>query len=181
MTNALLTDNKISELRDAFDQTYAIPAVSQAAEQMENLLSIRLAGIPYAIEVGEISGLVTDKKTAVLPSRAPELIGVAGIRGGLVPVYSLEALLGYSQDSRQARWLALCGSDEPVGLAFTDFEGYLRVPTAQIYAAERKDAAHAHVKRVLRAVDMVRAVVSIPYLLEMIKRRRNESRVSKEQ
>jgi purine-binding chemotaxis protein CheW len=181
MTDASLIDNRISELRDAFDQTYTIPAASQAAEQMENLLSIRVAGDPYAIKVSEISGLVNNRKTIAFPSRVPELLGVAGIRGGLVPVYSLPALLGYSHDAGQPRWLALCGSEEPVGLAFGDFEGYLRVPQAQLHATEQKDDTRAHPKRVLRMADMVRAVVSIPYLLEMIKRRCNENRVSKEQ
>jgi chemotaxis signal transduction protein len=174
------TDNRIAELRDAFDQTYAIPAVSQAAEQTENLLSIRVARDPYAIKISEISGLANDKRTVAFPSPVPELLGVAGIRGGLVPVYSLAALLGYSQDEGEARWLALCGSEEPVGLAFSNFEGYLRVPLTQVYAAKQKDATPAHVKYVLRTADMVRAVVSIPYLVEMIKRRCNESRVSKE-
>jgi purine-binding chemotaxis protein CheW len=181
MTDASLIDNRISELRDAFDQTYAIPAASQAAEQMENLLSIRLAGDPYAIKVSEISGVVNNSKTVAFPSRVPELLGVAGIRGGLVPVYSLPALLGYSQDTGNPRWLALCGSEELVGLAFSDFEGYLRVPLTQLYAAEQKDETRAHAKQVLRMADMVRVVVSIPNLMEMIKRRCNDNRVSKEQ
>lgn len=181
MTDASLIDTRISELRDAFDQTFAIPAASQAAEQMESLLSIRLAGDPYAIKVNEISGLVNNRKTVAFPSRVPESLGVAGIRGGLVPVYSLPALLGYSQDAGQPRWLALCGSEDLVCLAFSDFEGYLRVPLAQLYAAEQKDETRARAKHVLRMADVVRVVVSIPYLLEMIKRRCNENRVSKEQ
>ena len=180
MTTTLLVDSKLSELRDAFDQSYAIPAAIQEAEQMENLLSIRVAGHPYAIRVSEISGVVNNRKTVALPSRVPELLGVAGIRGGLVPVYSLAALLGYSQDAGSTRWLAMCGSEEPVSLAFSEFEGYLRVPLTQLCAAEQKDAARAHVKHVLRAVGMVRAVVSIPNLLEMIRRRCNENRASKE-
>jgi hypothetical protein len=52
---------------------------------------------------------------------------------------------------------------------------------AQIYAAERKDVMRTHIKHVLRTADIVRAVVSIPDLLEMIKRRCNENRVSREQ
>lgn len=181
MTNTLLVDNKISELRDAFNRTYAIPAASQAAQQMENLLSIRVAGRPYAIKVSEISGLVNDRKTVALPSRVPELLGVAGIRGGLVSVYSLAMLLGYSQDVGQVRWLALCGSDEPVGLAISDFDGYVRVPLTRLYTAEKKDQTWTHAGHLLRVDDVVRAVVSIPYLLETIMKRGNENRVSKEQ
>jgi chemotaxis signal transduction protein len=180
MIDTSLTTTKVLELRNAFDQTYAIPPSSQVIQQIENLLAIRVAGDPYAIRVREISGLANNRKTVALPSPIPELLGVAGIRGGFVPVYSLSALLGYSRDANQARWLALCESEEPVGLAFNDFEGYLRVPLAQVYAAEQRDVAREHVKHVVRAADMVRAVVSIPNTLEMIKRRCDKNRVSKE-
>jgi hypothetical protein len=70
----------------------------------------------------------------------------------------------------------LCGTEEPVGLAINDFEGYVRVPLAQVYTAEQKDAASAHVKHVAHAADMVRGVVSIPLVMELIQRRcRNAS------
>ena len=70
--------------------------------------------------------------------------------------------------------------DEPVGLAFAEFEGYLRIPSIQIYAAERKDAAHEHVKHVVRMADVVRAVVSIPDLVEMIRKLCDDKRGLKE-
>jgi chemotaxis signal transduction protein len=171
MTSLSPTALKLAELRNAFDQTFAISAVSQAAEQIEDLLCIGVAGDHYAIKVSEISGLVNNRKAVALPSPVPELLGVAGIRGGLVPVYSLAALLGYSQDTGRPRWFALCGSEEPLALAFSDFEGYLRIPVSQVYAAEQKDVARAHLKHVLCAAGVVRAVVSIPDLVEMIKRR----------
>ena len=170
-----------AELRNAFDRTRAIPFSTQAVEQVESLLSIRVSGDPYAIRVGEISGLASDRKVVAFPSSIPELLGVAGIRGGLVSVYSLAALLGYTREADQARWLVLCGTEEPVGLAFSDFEGYLRVPLTHVYATDQGNAARAHVKHVVRAAELVRAVVSIPDMVELIKRRCEKSRVSKEQ
>jgi chemotaxis signal transduction protein len=149
-------------------------------ERIENLLAIGVAGDHYAIRVGEISGLVNKRKIVAIPSPVPELLGLAGLRGGFVPVYSLAALLGYGRDADQARWIALCEDGEPVGLAFSGFEGYLQVPLAQVYAAERKDVALEHVRHVMRAADTVRAVVSIPKIFEMIKRRCDKNRVSKE-
>jgi chemotaxis signal transduction protein len=175
-----LVANKIAELRSAFDRTYSIAPSSQGVEQIENLLAIRVAGDPYAMWVREISGLANNRKTVALPSSVPELLGVASMRGGFVPVYSLAALLGYSQDLVQGRWLALCGSQEPVGVAFSDFEGYLRVPSTQIYAAEQMDAGREHVKQVVRAAGTVRAVISMAHLLETIRSRCGEHRVSKE-
>jgi chemotaxis signal transduction protein len=180
MTAQSATASKAVELRNAFDRVRAIPWSAQAVEQIEGLLSIRVSGDPYAIRVSDISGLANDRKVVAFPSSIPELLGVAGIRGGLVSVYSLAALLGYRREADQARWLVLCGAEESVGLAFGDFEGYLPVPLAQVYATDQRDAARAHVKHVLRASDLVCAVVSIPDILESIKRRCDNSRPSKE-
>jgi chemotaxis signal transduction protein len=168
------------ELRNIFDRERAIPLSTRAVEQVEGLLSIRVSGDPYAIRVSEISGLANDRKVVAFPSSIPELLGVAGIRGGLVSVYSLAALLGYGREADQARWLILCQAEEPVGLAFGAFEGYLRVPVTQVYATSQVGAARAHVKHVLRAPDLVCAVVSIPDILELIKRRCDKSRPFKE-
>ena len=94
MTGASTTASKVAEIRNAFDHSYAIPPASQVGEQIENLLAVRVAGDPYALRVGEISSLTNSRKTVALPSPVSELLGVAGIRGGFVPVYSLAALLG---------------------------------------------------------------------------------------
>jgi chemotaxis signal transduction protein len=169
--------SKAAELRNVFDLARAIPFSTRTVLQVESLLSIRVSGDPYAIRVSEISGLANDRKVIALPSSLPELLGVAGIRGGLVSVYSLAALLGYSREADQPRWLVLCGAEESVGLAFSDFEGYLRVPLTQVYATDQRHAVRAHVKHVVRAADLVCAIVSIPDMVELIKRRCDKSRV----
>jgi chemotaxis signal transduction protein len=171
----------VADLRNTFDRSYSLPPSSPGTEQIENLLAIRLAGSPYAIRVTEVTGLANNRKTVALPSPIPELLGVAGIRGGLVPVYSLAALLGYARDMSPARWLALCGNEDQVGLGFSDLEGYLRVPVAQMYAAGHENVTRGHVKDVVRTDGLIRAVVSIPSLVEMIQRRCGESRVSSKQ
>jgi chemotaxis signal transduction protein len=177
LTEPLAVASKAAELRNAFDRARAIPLSTRAVEQVESLLSIRVSGDRYAIRVSEISGLANDRKVVAFPSPISELLGVAGIRGGLVSVYSLALLLGYRREVDQARWIVLCGAEEPVGLAFSDLEGYLRVPLTQLYATDQRDAARVHVKHVVRTADLVCAVVSIPDLVELIKSRGNKSRV----
>ena len=180
MTSLSQTSAKVGELRSVFDQTRAAPFSSGVAEQTEDLLAIRVSRDAHAIKVNEISGLTTGKKIVAFPSPITELLGVAGIRGALVPVYSLAMLLGYNADTERTRWLALCGTEDPVALAFDDFEGYVRVPLTQLYAAEQKDGAHMHVQEVVRATDMVRAVVSIPLIRKTIQGRCGNDGVSKE-
>lgn len=167
------------ELKKAFDHAYAVPPPRLDSKQMENLLAIRVDGDPYAIRVSQINGLASDRKVVAVPSRTPELLGVVGIRGGLVPVYSLAALVGHDGDVNGGRWLALCGTEEPIGLAFSDFEGYFKVPLIHVYPAGLNHAIHESVRDAVRTADVTRAIVNIPSIVETI-RRRCESQVSEE-
>jgi chemotaxis signal transduction protein len=167
MTDSAPAAKKLAELRGAFDRTFAV-ARSQVVDQTEDFLFVRVARDPYAIKVREISGIVSDRKTIAVPSRASELLGVAAIRGGFVSVYSLAALLGYGRAGDSVRLLVLCGSKEPVALAVNDFEGYFRVSSSQVHAAEPSDATRGCVKQVVRTADAVRAVVDIADLMKVI-------------
>lgn len=172
---------KLVELRNVFDRARTLPFSAQAAEQTENLLAICISRVAYAIRVSEIAGLTNDKKIITVPSSIPELLGIAGVRGTLVSVYCLSALLGYNLEEKQTRWLALCGTEEPVGLAFNNFEGYVQVPRVQLHAAKQKDATHKHVTHIAGATGMLRAVISIPLIRETIQKRCSNNSVSKEQ
>ena len=171
----------VADLRNTFDRAYSLPPSSTGTEQIENLLAVRLAGNAYAMRVTEITGLANNRKTIAIPSPIPELLGLAGIRGGLVPIYSLAALLGYPRDVAPARWLALCGNPDQAGLGFSDLEGYLRVPAAQMYAASQENITLGHVKDVARVDGLVRPVISIPSLMEIIRRRCGDNRASSKQ
>lgn len=172
---------KVAELRRGFDEARAIPFSEDAKEQAENLLAIRISGgDAYAIKVSEIAGLATGRKIVPVPGPIPELLGLAGIRGALVPVYSLSALLGYGSDAEQARWLALCGIERCFALAFHEFEGYLRVAQRELYPVDQKDACRIHVKEVARGPGAVRAVVSVALLRESIQERCLRNGVRKE-
>jgi chemotaxis signal transduction protein len=180
LSSGIFTANRAAELRRVFDEERALPFGARSVEQAESLISIRVSGDAYVMRTSEISGLVTDRKIVGFPTPVAELLGIAAVRGVLLPVYSLAGLLGYSAETEQTRWLVLCGTEEPLALAFNDFEGYLRVPLGQFYAAEQKDAAQTRVKHVVRDAEMVRAVVSIPLIREAIQTLCGKSGVSKE-
>jgi len=171
MSNISTLDNIAAGLRDTFDRSYTLPPASAGIEQTENLLVIRMAGDPYALRVGEISGLTNNNQIVPLPGRTPELLGIAGIRGGLISVYSLAALLGYPREPNQGRWLALCGNENRVGLAFGNLEGYLRIAAPLVFAARQEDAVRGHVKEVAHTANQVLAIVNIPLVMEMIANR----------
>lgn len=171
---------RVIELRRAFDEARIIPFSEGVEEQEENLLAIRISGDAYAIKVSEIGGLAKGRKIVPIPSPIRELLGLAGIRGTLVPAFSLDTVLGYSPPAEQPQWLALCGTKECFGLAFHEFEGYLRIARSELYPVEQRDAARIHVKEVARGPGGVRAVVSIALLRESIQERCRRSSVPKE-
>jgi len=175
-------DSKSAKLRQAFDHSFALPP-SQASPEVEDLLTIRLAGDPYAIRLLDIARMVAGRRVVPVPAVTPDLLGLAGIRGGIVPVFGLASILGYGPAPGSPRWMILCGTEEPIALAFSDFEGYLRLPTSALHADENFRATRQHVKYVNQVASTqggVRAVISIPLIVATIRNRIGHHRPAKE-
>jgi purine-binding chemotaxis protein CheW len=171
-----------AQLRHAFDGMFALPP-SLASREVEDLLTIRVAGDPYAIRLLDIAEIVTERSVVSVPSFTPDLLGLAGIRGGIVPVFSLSSILGYGPDTGSPRWMILCGTEEPIALAFSDFEGYLRLPTSALHADENFLAAREHVQyvnQVASTPDGARAVISMALIVATIRNRISQHRPTKE-
>ena len=174
--------DKAAQLRQAFDRTFALPP-SLASPEVEDLLMISVAGDPYAIRLLDIAEILSQRRVVSVPSVTSDLLGLAGIRGGIVPVFGLSSILGYGPDSGSPRWMILCGSDEPIALAFSDFEGYLRLPTSALHADENFRATRERVKYVNQVASTPggpRAVISIALIMATIRNRISQHRPTKE-
>jgi chemotaxis signal transduction protein len=158
----------VDEFRRSFDEGFALPQ-RELTSGLEDLLAIRVGGDPYALRVSELAGLHRSRQVVTLPAHVPDLLGLAGIRGKLVPVFSLAVLLGYETARDQGAWLALCRGDQDLALSFGDFAGHLRVTPDQICAAE--GPARAHLRQVVRIDSTVRTLVSVPSIVTMIEGR----------
>jgi hypothetical protein len=117
------------------------------------------------MRVKDIGGLLHDHSITAVPSPISEFVGLVGLKVGLVPVYSLAALLGHNDTEGQG-WLVLCGTSQPFALCFGGFEGYAQIPASKIFAAA---TAGLHVGEVAQTQDTTRLVVSVPSLTEAIK------------
>jgi purine-binding chemotaxis protein CheW len=167
------------ELRQAFDRSFSLTPKTEAdAAIAQNLLAIRLGPHAYALRLAEVSGLFVDKRITWLPSPIQELLGVAGLRGALLPVYDLGMLLGYAR-AAAPRWL-LVTAGVPVGLAFDGFDGHLSVPAGSIATEVRSDAAGRHLREVVQAIDLPRPVLSLASVLESIRNRAPRNGLVKE-
>lgn len=163
--------HKLDDLRRAFDQTFAVPPPPPLAE-LESVLVIWVDGASFALRVGELVGLEARRKIVALPLDTLAFLGLAGMKGQLVPVYSLASLLGYAcERADEARWLAVCGAGDPVGLAFTGLQGYVQVTRAALSALGEAERERGHVQGVLRLASETCYVLSIPSILAEINRR----------
>jgi chemotaxis signal transduction protein len=158
------------ELRRAFDAAFAArPA--ERDEEIERFVALKIRRHAYAVPVHDMTGFAAARKVVPLPSPIPEMLGLAGLRGALVPVYSLAALLGYPLDEAPLRWFILCGGADKVALGFVDLDGYLELPRSQIRIVDVPDVEQARAGEVLRAGDEVRAIIGISTVLEGIEKK----------
>jgi chemotaxis signal transduction protein len=176
-------------LREEFDRAFSLPAREHAVENAD-LLAIGLNGDGYALRVPEITGIAAGRKILPLPGAPAGLLGLSGIRGALVPVWDLAALLGYGTAGvtrRELRWLVLGPGEAPWALAFEEFQGYLRIPRSDLHpiadgggAAAGTGPAGAGFARETCFVDgSLRKVIGMQDLLEAVKAITHSSRIRK--
>jgi chemotaxis signal transduction protein len=159
---------KLAELRKLFDNGFAAPEQSQRAA-VEHMLAVTVGGERFAISVSDISGLTVAKGTILpVPSSVPELLGITGIRGVVVPVFNLAALLGIGRGRAQYRWLILCGVRQaPLALAVDLVEEHLEIAADQLIARGPDETAH-YIKQTVDFGDMLRGVIDLGLVVEKI-------------
>jgi chemotaxis signal transduction protein len=167
------------DLRQAFDAGFAaLPA--QRGDDIAQFLSLRIAGSAYAVALSEIEGFSAAGLIVGFPSALPELLGLAGLRGELLPVYSLEALLAGQVPGPAARWFFRSKGKDPVAFGFADFERHLDVPRAEILAANQGGQRAQHLGAFVRQAGAVLAVIDVASLVHRIRERVAELESSKE-
>jgi purine-binding chemotaxis protein CheW len=168
MSDDASRDPVVEALRAEFDAGFARAPAARAGEVA--LLALRAGGEPVAVRVLEVAGLLPAARVVPVPSRRPELLGVAGLRGALLPVYALARLLG--RPSEEARWMLLAGTGdasgaERVAFACEAFEGHVTVAAAELHAPSG-EGVRAHVSAVVRLGGAFRPVLHVPSLVRAV-------------
>jgi purine-binding chemotaxis protein CheW len=159
-------ERRIAALRDAFDRSFAEARAPDPAAG-EDLLAIAIGTEPYALRLSEIAGLFPARKITRLPGGPPALLGIAGFRRTILPVYDLAALLGHPREAT-VRWLAMAAA-APIAVALATVEGHRRVASAEIVAHERGAPERRHVRDFARSPGLVRPIVHLPSILDAIR------------
>jgi chemotaxis signal transduction protein len=168
---------RAAQMRHAFDCGFAAAAVIDRPAT-EDLLAIRVAGKGYALRLSEIAGLFADRRITPVPGRTVALLGIAGFRGNIIPVYDLSLLLGHPR-AEAPRWLVTALSG-PFSLAFEVFECHLRTSPGAILPRDGNDAARYWVPAFIDAQDQVRGVVHLPSILNAISNNAHEAMSTEE-
>ncbi len=132
----------LSQLRDAFDRNFA-SKVELARDEYDEVLAIRVQDKHVALRVRDIAGIQRCPQLTTVPSRHPALCGVAGLRGSVVAVYSLAALLRDERASSGGGWIVRSAADPSVALHFDELEGYERVAAERILASQSPTSEEA--------------------------------------
>jgi chemotaxis signal transduction protein len=156
---------RAAELRDGFDRSFAAPLRADIARQLD-LLAVRVGSEACAIRLSEVTGLFADRKITPVPGSNAALLGIAGFRGAILPVYSLHALLGHSS-TPVSRWLVIAAA-APVALAFDVFEGHLRAAADAILPQQSQTKTLAYAHEFIRGADTVRSVLHLPSVIEAL-------------
>lgn len=176
--NETAPETTARSLREAFDRSFAQPQ-QQEQRDTEDLLLLRAGGETYAVKAHEIVGIAAGKKIVPVPSSASAFLGMAGIKGSLVPVWSLAVLLGSAQGSKDPRWLLLGSGEMPWALAFDGIEGYAAVERSDIHPASADGAGSEprpsggrgeHIREACRAEGRALPVVSLGSVLETLRK-----------
>jgi purine-binding chemotaxis protein CheW len=147
-------------LRRMFDREFALPLGAERESQID-LLAVRIGGQPYAVRLSEISGVFAARPSVGAPSSVPSFIGLAGVRGSIVPVFDLAILLGYAQSSAP-RWLVLVAQ---MGFAFDVMEGHVRAPAS---ALAREQSQSKHANEVIAVSGQSRPLVQLAAVVEAV-------------
>ena len=154
-------------LREEFDRAFSRPAATAGAE-VEAFLAVTIRRTPFALRLHDIAGLFADRPVTRLPSPFPDLLGMAGFRGAVVPVFDLGALLGYPPVA-STRWLVVTDRANPAALAFDQFERIELLEPGSLRAGPvAGSAATNHAPQVVRTADGPRPLIDVASIMAVI-------------
>jgi purine-binding chemotaxis protein CheW len=159
---------RAAELRLAFDRAFAEP-MQLEPDARELVLSVRVGGQVLAIRRSEINALHVDKKITPVPGGHAGLLGIAGFRGAIVPVYDLRHLLLGHPGGELPRWLVIAAAT-PVALAFDAFEQQFRIPRGAIMPQAAGSQLRGYAREFVRSRKFAGPMLHVPSVLEAIDR-----------
>jgi chemotaxis signal transduction protein len=156
------TNERLTELQRVFDASFALPPTPRD-DDLVDLLAVTADTDSLAVPLAAMAGLAADRSVTPLPGSPPDLLGVAGLRGHLVPVYDLARVLDPGRTRAEGRatvrWMVLAAGTPSFAVAVDRVDGHLRVPRDAI--AEPAAGAHAATGPVVHTTGGPRPVIDL--------------------
>lgn len=160
---------RLLELRQSFDGSFARPLAAAAAAP-QKLLSIQTGRHKIMLRLDEVAGIHACPRLVPLPAPRPALLGIAGVRGRVLVVYSLAALLGEEAALAEApRWILVPRACEQLALGVHAIEAFVQVAADALHPVA-SPAADALCIEILRERDAGQPVLSTERLLAVLRR-----------
>jgi purine-binding chemotaxis protein CheW len=154
--------DRLDDLRRAFDESFAMPP-TPADDDLVDLLAVTAGADRVAVPLAAMAGLVADRVVTPLPGSPPDLLGVAGLRGHLVPVYDLARVTGRDRTdgagSGHPRWLILASGSPSFAVGVDRVDAHLRVGRDAI--AEPAGEARGTTGSIVHTVDGALPVIDM--------------------
>lgn len=134
---------KFEDLKRSFDLTFQQPLVERGQE-LVHLLIVRVGIARFALKVADLAGLARAQTVVPIPGADSGLLGIAGLKGRMVAVYSLAAMIGSPElSTEQNRWMVLCRCEKEIALGFSAVTGTMMVPRAELSPVSPGAPPHA--------------------------------------
>jgi chemotaxis signal transduction protein len=154
---------RAAELREAFDRSFALP-LAPSPQTTQTFLVVGAGADCYAMAMDALMAIEKARKIVPIPLRTPGLLGLAGFRGQLAPVFSLAWLLGVAE-AEPPRWLAFCKGETLLALALDRLETSVQVSERDVCSARPNGPSERSVRRILRLDGGAISVVDVPSLI----------------
>jgi len=168
---------RAAELRRAFDESFAAP-LAVVGVATEKMLAIGVGTAPVIVKASDIAGLFAENRIIRLPTQSPSLLGVAGFRRAVLPVYDLRLLLGQAARTIP-RWFVVAAA-APVAFAFDTLDGHLHVAEGDIVAQAPRREGWRHVRGYVELDHIVRPILHVPSILDAIRQPTGENATRQE-
>lgn len=160
-------------LRREFDAAFAAPPRGSSEDSAAFLL-IGVGGNAFALDVRDVGGMAAGRWVTPAPSPDSALIGLSAIRGKVVPVFDLGAVLGEPRSTEGQRWIVLSRDQDPIAFAFSELQGHLRVDRSELATID--NPRDAWIRQVLRTETGMRPIIVVADLSAAVRGRTEAKR-----
>ncbi len=106
----------------------------EAQEEMVKIILFRLSGEWYGVEIANVKEVIKVGPIAYLPSSPEYIAGIINLRGNILSVIDLKAILGlpYEEQSDKARIIAIEAGGMNAGFLVSEVVKSLEIPKTKI-------------------------------------------------